>query len=108
MINLLGDIAVFVGALAATAFVIAYHLSARWWKSEEGRHLMCFTGVIALALDYSSWRVVTAPMRPLPLTVDLIRTLLFAAIAALLVWRFWMLARRQIWAPWRRSSKRGR
>jgi hypothetical protein len=107
MIHAIGDVAVFVGAAAATVFVIAYQLVARWWRSEEGRHLMSFTGVIALALDYSAWRVLTAQIRPLPISVEVIRTLIFCAIAVLMVWRCWILGRRQIWAPWRRSKKEG-
>lgn len=107
MIHAIGDIGVLVGAVAATVFVVAYQLTARWWRSEEGRHMMSFTTVIAVALDYASWRVLTAQPWPYPPAVDAIRTGIFCAIAVLMVWRCWILGRRQIWASWRRSKEEG-
>lgn len=106
MIHQVGDFAAFVGATAATVTCIAYHLSARWWESEEGRHLMSFTAALALYLDWASYRILTSQAVTLKPGDDVTRTVIFASIAALLVWRFLLLGRRQIWASWRRTGGR--
>lgn len=108
MIHLLGTVGLYVGTLAAFAFVASYQLFARWWASEEGRHMMSFTTVLALALGYFSYRTLTTPALPLPRGTELARTLIFNAIAWVLVWRCWLLGRKQIWASWRRHSKEER
>lgn len=106
MIHRLGDLAAMIGAGTATVTCIAYHLSARWWESEEGRHLMSFTGALALFLDWASYRIVASQQAALKPGDDVTRTVIFAAIAVLLVWRFLLLGRRQIWASWRKGSGR--
>jgi hypothetical protein len=105
MIHALGDVAQYVGALAAVAFVVAYHLSARWWSSEEGRHLMSFTGVIGLILVWLSWRTFATDQRAPSAGVDIERAAIYCSVAVLLVWRFWMLGRKQIWASWRSKER---
>lgn len=102
MIHLIGTIGLVAGAVAATLFCVAYHLSARWWTSPEGRHLMAFTGTLALVLTYSMWRTLTTAPPPLPTGVEVVRMLTFCGVGGLLVQRCWMLARAQIWASWRR------
>lgn len=106
MIHRTGDIAAFVGAVAATVTCIAYHLSARWWKSEEGRHLMSFTAALALFLDWATYRIIFGHPTALKHGDDVARTVVFVVVAALLVWQFLLLGRRQIWASWRRGSDR--
>lgn len=96
MIHLLGTIALCVGALAAWAFVAGYHLSARWWRSEEGWHLQVFTGCLAVILGYSSYRNLTTRARPGGAGLEITRTVIFGVVAACLVWRCWMLYRIQI------------
>lgn len=109
MIHRLGDIAAIIGAVAATVTCIAYHLSARWWESEEGRHLMSFTAALAVYLDWASYRILTSQAALLKAGDDVARTVVFASVAVLLVWRFLLLGRRQIWASWRRAGAgRGR
>lgn len=108
MIHLLGNVGLVAGAAAALLFCVAYHLSARWWTSPEGRHLMSFTGTLAAVLSYSTWRTLTSPPLPLPASVEVVRALIFCAVAGLLVWRCWMLGRAQIWASWRREKGRRR
>lgn len=103
MIHLLGTIALLAGAVVATLFVVLYHLSAHWWGSEEGWHVMSFTGAIAAVLDFTSVRALTATPLHLPPGVDVARTLIFGTVAGLLAWRLWMLYRIQIRPSWRRS-----
>lgn len=105
MIHLIGTVGLVAGAVAATLFVVAYHLSARWWVSEEGRHLMSFTATMAAVLTYTAVRTLTTPARELPRSVEVVRALIFCTVAGLLVWRCWMLGRAQIWASWRRRER---
>lgn len=103
MIHTLGTAALMVGGAASTAFVVLYHLSARWWRSEEGWHLMGFTGALALILDFVTWRTLTTAPRVAGLGIEIARLAIFALVAALLVWRLWMLYRIQI-RPRRRTG----
>lgn len=107
MIHALGTAGLYLGALAAWAFCVAYRFSARWRKSAEGWHLMTFTGTFAAILTYLSWRSLHASARPVSTGDDIARAVIYCSVAALMVWRFWLLGRRQIWASWRRRSKKG-
>lgn len=102
MIHLLGTIGLLAGGAAATLFVILYHLSARWWTSEEGRHLMSFTGVMAVVLDFVAIRTLTVSSPHVSLAIEIIRLVIYGLVGGLLVWRLWMLYRIQI-RPRRRS-----
>lgn len=108
MIHTLGNVALYVGTLAAVAFVVAYHLSARWWSSEEGQHLMSFTALLGVILAWLSCRALDADQPVLALGVDIARSAIYWAVALFLVWRVWMLGRKQIWASWRRDAKEER
>lgn len=103
LIHLLGTIGLIGGGAAATVFVVLYHLSARWWTSEEGWHLMSFTGAIAAVEDYTAIRTLTVTPRPISLTVDISRLVIFGLVGGLLVWRLWMLYRIQVRSSRRRS-----
>ena len=94
--RLAGDVGVYVGAVAATLFVAVYHLSARWWESAEGRHMMSFTAAMALILDYSGVRLLLAALPPVPPDVAVARAAVFDVVALLLVWRLELLWRLQI------------
>lgn len=96
MIHLLGTICIVAGAVASSGFVALYTISARWYRSEEGWHLMTFTGLLALVLIYTSYRNLTATAAAVPLGVDVARLAIFASVAASLSWRVWMLYRIQI------------
>lgn len=102
LIHLLGTLSLLAGGLAATVFVALYHLSARWWASEEGWHLMAFTGALGAVLDFVAARTLATPPRPTGITVEAIRLAIYALVAVLLLWRLWMLYRIQI-RPRRRT-----
>jgi hypothetical protein len=107
VIHLMGTVGLVVGAVAATGFCVLYHLSARWWRSEEGWHLMSFTGALALVFDWLAWRTLAVEPRPVPLGVGVTRAVIYWAVASLLVWRLWLLWRRQI-RPGLRSKEERR
>lgn len=43
--------------ICGLAFMLAYALLARWWKSNEGRVLMAFAAVITFLMGYT-WMVI--------------------------------------------------
>ncbi len=105
MIHLLGNIAAFTAAGSALLFCTLYHLSARWWKSPEGRHLMLFTGLLGLVFAFSSYRISTAAVHPLPTGDEIIRTVIFWLVALSLLWRLLLLYRAQIRPVFRRDAE---
>jgi len=48
-------------ALPANLFVVLYHLTASWWKSQFGWNLMTLLASLALALDLSLSRWIFGP-----------------------------------------------
>ena len=95
-VHALGNLGVFAGAASASLFVVVYWLTAPWWKSQEGWHLMAFTGCLGLTLDYSSWRIVTSQVHLQSAGVEVVRAAVFLAVGGLLVWRLVMLYHAQI------------
>lgn len=100
MLKLLGDYFLFTGALCGLMFCTAYGISAPWWRSEMGRHIMAFTASVSLTLAYASFRVIVPPVRP----EFGVRALVFGVIAAMLAWRLFMLFREQIREPRKRTG----
>lgn len=96
MIHMLGTVGLVAGAAAATVFVVLYHLSARWWRSEEGIHLMAFTGALAMVFNWLTVRTLLVDPRPVSAGVGVTRAVIYWLVAALLVWRLTLLWRRQI------------
>jgi hypothetical protein len=104
MIFAIGTALVVVSALLAWAFCVGYHLSARWWKTEAGKHLMCFTASLAVVL--SLWAV--GAMTPTKGTWwDTLRIVAFTGVPVSLAWRLSLLWREQI-RPGLRSKERTR
>lgn len=100
-----------LSTVEAWLFIGMYHLSSPWWKSEAGRHVMTFMGVIAAVLTLSSVRVATgAPPSAEPVTwVTWVRVLVFAGVPAVIGWRIAILWRAQFrgrtWAQIRGQRK---
>src|SRR3954470_997383 len=105
LIHLLGDVAVFVAATAATLFCLLYHVTAPWRRSQEGWHLMSFTALHALVFGWIAFRIVTASARPLPSGQEEVRTTVYVLAAMCLIWRLFLLYRRQIGPGLRRRTK---
>jgi hypothetical protein len=88
----LGDWALWGAAFSGVAFVVMYHLTARWWKSEEGWHLMTFTAFVAAVFIF----VLAAKNSVLPpLAVAWTRVVIYGGMCALLVWRVRLVAKAQ-------------
>lgn len=105
MIQTIGTFLVALSAALAWAVCVLYHLSARWWVSEVGRHVMTFTGILAAVLTLwtagalwsdggAAWRVA--------------RLVAFTGVPVCLAWRLWILYRLQIRPELRREKTRSR
>lgn len=101
MIELLGTVLIVASAVMAVTFCVAYHLSARWWRSEEGRHLMSFTAVIAAVLILWTIGALTPAHGPWWLVLRLVA---FSGVPIVLAWRLLMLYRLQIRPAFRRRK----
>jgi hypothetical protein len=106
LIQTIGIALVIASAVLAWVFVIAYHLSARWWESEAGRHVMTLTAVIAVVTSLWSVGALLAPTRGD--WWDVVRLVAFTGVPICLGWRLWMLYRLQIRPGLRRDRKRER
>lgn len=95
LLHLIGNAAVLISVVASATFVALYWVSARWWKSEEGWHLMTFTGVIGVAFGWITYRQVISSTPPAALSIETPRAVILSALAALLVWRLALLLRAQ-------------
>lgn len=90
------------GLVAVTAglFVAAYSALAAWWRSEVGRHLVAFTGVVGL-LGLYTVGITVWPHGPMAAVLRTARMVLLVAVAGLLVQRTRLLIRAQ------RGGRRG-
>ncbi|GAA3223312.1 putative phage holin [Actinocorallia longicatena] len=95
LLRLIGDVAAFVSAGSGIVFCAAYAVTAPWWKSDEGRHLMTFTALLSIAFSWISYRVIVATATLSP-GEALSRAAVYSALAAGMVWRLALLWRRQI------------
>jgi hypothetical protein len=91
-----GNVLVALSAGFAVAFVALYHLSSPWWRSEAGRHVMSFMGIIGAVLILTLIRIVAGAK------VDAhwpwftwLRVVVFAGVPGVIAWRLWMLWRLQ-------------
>lgn len=107
MVHLVGTAALWVGVGAGGLFVAAYALSAPWWRSAEGWHLMSFTGALTLICGWLAYRSIYTP-RTLSGPEEWTRATVYLVVAALLVWRLSLLWRRQIAPSFRRRRARER
>lgn len=89
----IGTALVVLSAVLAWTFVASYHLSARWWTSEAGRHLMTFTAVLAVVLTLWSVGALTTTKGTWWAVARLVA---FTGVPVSLGWRAWMLWRMQI------------
>lgn len=107
VVHAVGTAALWVCALSALGFCGLYHLSAPWWRSAEGRHLMSFTGGLALIFSWLVYRSFVAPAPP-SAGDEVGRMSVYLVVAVLLLWRLELLWRRQIWPGLRRSERTSR
>jgi hypothetical protein len=93
----IGNVLVHLTTLLAWAFIVLYHLSAPWWRTEAGKHVMAFMAALAAVLTLSSLRLATgAPAQTEPVTwFTWLRVLVFASVPAVIGWRVAILWRAQ-------------
>jgi len=89
--TIVGNVLLVISALIATAFVTVYHLSALWWRSPDGRHVMAFMAALALVLDLAVLRLFVGH----PEWFETVRTFTFVVIPIVLGWRFSILLKAQ-------------
>jgi hypothetical protein len=106
VVHTIGTLALWTALGAALLFCLLYHLSAPWWRSAEGRHLMSFTGGLGLVFGWLAYRsVTTAPGDAHP-AEETARTCVYLSLAVLLLWRLGLLWRRQIHPALRRRERK--
>jgi hypothetical protein len=103
VIQNIGTGLVMLSAVLAWAVCVMYHLSARWWEKEAGRHVMTFTAVLALVLTLWAVGAVTPTKGP---WWGITRLVAFTGIPVSLGWRLWMVYRLQIRPGLRRERSR--
>lgn len=106
MIQTVGTVLVVVSAVLAWAVCVLYHLSARWWESEAGQHVMTFTAVLAVVLTL--WAVGALTPATKGTWWQVLRLVAFTGVPISLGWRLWMVFRLQIRPGLRGSTSRER
>lgn len=94
----LGNVALWGASITGFLFCVFYTLTATWWKSEVGWHLMSWSAATEFIFAYLAFAsLVRKPGAALPATNLLwIRFVVFAVFWFLIAWRFWMVARAQL------------
>lgn len=95
-----GNGLVVVSAVLAALIIVVYHVTARWWESEAGRHIMAFTAAVAAVLGLASVRIVAGAGLDTAWFVVL-RVAVFASVPVVLAWRFGIVLRDQAIPAWR-------
>lgn len=105
--QIIGNGLLILTTVMAWLFVLLYHLSAPWWRSEAGRNLMSMMAVIAAVLSLSAGRIIADASED---WFVWLRTAVFAATPVVIGWRTWMLWRVQYkgrsWAEIRGRSRK--
>lgn len=104
-LHLAGTAALIMCVLASAGFCLLYHLSAPWWRSAEGVHLMTFTAALAVIFGWLLFRNATATHGRLGVGDEITRTGVYGLVAGLLLWRVALLWRRQIQPVFRRTAR---
>ncbi|PRX95559.1 putative phage holin [Allonocardiopsis opalescens] len=97
MLHLAGDLLVHTTTVLALACVIWHGLTARWWESEAGRHVMSFMASLAAVLVWVSIRNLIGEFPG----YEVIRLILFATVPAVFAHRLYLLVKR-----WRLQRQR--
>ena len=100
--QLAGNIVVTIAAVLGWIFVVQYHLSAPWWRSEMGRHMMTYSAVVAAVLTLSVVRIVGGAGLDTPWFV-LLRLIVFCGVPVAIGWRIVIL-----WRAQRRDGRHGK
>lgn len=88
-------------AVLSLTFVVGYHFSALWWKTEVGKHLMSIAASEAAILTTQSIRVISGVDSQ---CFEIFRLIVFLSFPMVLSWRLMILWKLQI-RPKRRIRK---
>lgn len=102
MLDSAGDIGFYTAVVASNSFCILYTISARWWRTDFGRHLFAFTLVEATLLDFAVLGLILGAYSG----QNVVRAILLPCLGMTLVWRNVILVRAQVVG--RRASKASR
>lgn len=81
----IGNALLCVTAVVASASVVLHALTP-WWRSEMGRHLMAYAGVIATVIDLGVIKLVVGDSHGF----QILRTCVFALVPVVMAWRVWL------------------
>lgn len=88
--QLIGNGLLISAAVVCTASVVL-HLRVPWWRSEMGRHLLAYMGVMALTLDLGVIRIVFGDSP----WFQLVRLLVFVGVPLVMAQRLWLQVKAQ-------------
>lgn len=88
----LPDATSIIAFFAVAHFMLSYHLLAAWWEKPEGRNVMSWCGC---ALGFLTVRMAVLLFGIAGVWLDLLRALLFAAVAFVAYRRLILLYRAQ-------------
>jgi len=97
VVSTITTILVVISAIVATSFVVAYHFTSRWWRTEVGRNLQAYMFISAGLLDLGVVRAVTNSSPDAGWFIYL-RLVFFSAVPIVIGWRLWILIKLQILA----------
>jgi thiol:disulfide interchange protein len=84
-----------LGFIVCAVFVVTYHLTATWWRSEVGRNQMSFVAAIGLLCLYTVLATIWQGDECVLIVLRSIRTLAIAAMVVLVVQRTRLLLKAQ-------------
>jgi len=84
-----------LGFLACAVFVVSYHRTATWWKSEVGRNQMAFVAAIGLLCLYTVLATVWQGDECVLAALRSVRSIAVAAVILLVVQRTRLMLRAQ-------------
>jgi hypothetical protein len=90
LFRLIGNGLLVCAALVCTASVVM-HARVPWWRSEMGRHLMAYMGVMAATLDLGVIKVVFGDTW----WFSLLRLLVFCGVPIVMAQRLWLQVKAQ-------------
>ncbi len=95
LINGLALLLVAADFATSLAFCVAYHLTAKWWAHPIGISLMIYQVVMTITMALTAWRWLAWPDSKPAIFFEISRTIIFAALPPILVWRTWVLIKVQ-------------
>jgi len=92
LLRTVGDVLVIWTFVASLAFVVSYHITARWWESAFGKSLMIYQIAMTLVLGLTIPRIIIGVDH---IAFATLRFIVFAVVPLALTWRISVLIRVQ-------------